>query len=134
MRLTWRSRFVCISFATLLVAFGCNRGPQIRPVSGRVTFQGEPLALGGITFEPVNGRSAFGRVREGEIVDVTTFEPGDGVLVGTARVGIQSTTNLGKPVGPHTPLIPPAYFDPNTSNIVVEISADKANELLIELR
>ena len=113
---------------------GCrDEGPQVVPVSGTVTFEGQPLAEAGITFAPANGRAAFGMVKDGRIESVTTFQPDDGVIVGTVQVGIQSTTNLGKMTGPHRPLIPERYFDPATSGIEVAVTAEGPNEFLFEL-
>jgi len=113
---------------------GCgSEGPVVVPVRGTVTHRGIPLKNGGITFMPVQGRSAFGRIIDGQIVEVRTLKKGDGVIVGMASVGIQATTNLGKIQGPHTPLIPQRYFDPATANLNVEIKADGPNELKIEL-
>lgn len=118
-----------------LVGFtGCGSGgPVVVPVHGTVTHQGIPLKKGGITFMPAEGRSAFGRIVDGQIVEVTTLKKGDGVIVGMARVAIQATTNLGEIQGPHTPLIPQRYFDPVTANLTVEIKADGPNELQFEL-
>ncbi len=113
---------------------GCGGGgPVVAPVSGTVTYKGTPLKDGGITFVPAEGRSAFGRIVDGQIVEVTTLKTGDGVIVGKATVGIQATTNLGKMQGPHTPLIPPRYFDPATANLTAEIKAGGPNELKFEL-
>ena len=113
---------------------GCGGGgPVVAPVSGTVTHKGTPLKEGGITFVPAEGRSAFGRIVDGQIVEVTTLKTGDGVIVGKATVGIQATTNLGKMQGPHTPLIPPRYFDPATANLTAEIKDGSANELKFEL-
>ena len=122
-----------IAWCFLICVMGCDTGPRILPVNGTVTYNGEPLAVGGITFEPFDGRSAFGTIENGSIVNVTTHARGDGVLEGACRVGVQATTNLGQPVGPHDPLIPARYFDPQSSGIVLEISRDSAQQLSIEL-
>jgi hypothetical protein len=134
-RVPWIPIHVPWVLMTLLmwISSGCDRGPHVVPVRGTVTYLGTPLAVGGITFEPEIGRSAFGRIENGKILDVTTFEPGDGVIVGRARVGIQSTTNLGLVIEPHDPLIPPRYFDPTTSGLTVEITANGDNEFTIPL-
>lgn len=122
-----------VTLGLALCALGCNRGPEYAPVTGTVHYRDKPVLAGGITFEPAEGRSAFGSIKDGKIVDVSTYKPGDGVRVGKARVGIQSTTNLGLPTGPHTPLIPPHYFDPNTSQLTVEIQAGGPNQLEFKL-
>ena len=123
-----------VGLCCLIGITGCsNGGPVVVPVHGTVTHQGIPLKKGGITFMPAEGRSAFGRIVDGQIIEVTTVKKGDGVIVGTARVGIQATTNLGEIQGPHTPLIPQRYFDPVTANLIVEIKTDGPNELKFDL-
>ncbi len=119
----------------LILGFaGCGRqGPVVAPVSGTVTYNGAPLKEGGITFAPSQGRSAFGRIVDGQIIEVTTNTTGDGVIVGTAAVGIQATTNLGKMQGPHRPIIPQRYFDPATANLSANIVAGEPNELRFDL-
>lgn len=130
---SWLNPLPWVGCLLLSWLIGCSRGPDYAPVSGTVKFRGVPLKAGGITFEPSEGRSAFGSIVDGKIVEVSTHRAGDGVRVGPVRIGIQSTTNLGSPVGPHTPLIPPHYFDPNTSQLTAEIRGDGPNELQLDL-
>ena len=125
---------VTVAICGIAAMAGCDHGPQVVPVNGTVTYNGEPLKDGGITFAPPDARAAFGRVVDGKIVEVTTFEAGDGAITGPVKVGIQATTNLGKMTGPHDPLIPRRYFDPATSGLSVEIKADEPNEFNFELQ
>ena len=53
-----------ISVLSTLLAFGCGTRPM-GDVSGRVTFRGEPLALGTITFINSDGSAAQGNVEDG---------------------------------------------------------------------
>lgn len=57
-------------------------------VSGTVTYEGEPLEKGSIVFEVPGMRTAHGEIVNGQIQNVTTFDPGDGVPVGEADVAI----------------------------------------------
>ena len=54
----------------LLMLIGCGRGdrPLLAPVSGTVTYNGRPLARGRITFHPEQGRSASGKIVDGNDV------------------------------------------------------------------
>ncbi len=126
--------WLVLGLCFLLGFSGCgSAGPEVAPVRGMVTYQGAPLKEGGITFVPMEGRSAFGRIVDGQIVEVTTNTTGDGVIVGKAAVGIQATTNLGKMQGPHRPIIPQRYFDPATANLSAEIKAGDSNDLKFDL-
>jgi len=57
------------------------------PVSGQVTYKGEPLASGEITFMPdkPDGRGAAGKIKDGYYT-MTTQDPGDGAFPGTYSV------------------------------------------------
>jgi len=39
-------------FTAVLATAGCSRLPDLAPVSGRVTLDGQPLEFGGMMFQP----------------------------------------------------------------------------------
>jgi hypothetical protein len=72
-----------------LFAPGCGpSGPEMGRVSGRVTYKGEPLTQGTISFVPTDParRSGNSRIRSDGRYDLQTAEPGDGAEVGEYRV------------------------------------------------
>ncbi len=76
----------------LLVVAGC--GPQRPPmgkVQGVVTLDGEPLSAGSIQFWPDVGRPSRSSINEDGTYELTTFDAGDGALVGNHVVTIKST-------------------------------------------
>ncbi|PQO42557.1 hypothetical protein [Blastopirellula marina] len=106
-------------------------------VEGTVTYKGKPIENGAIIFEVPGNRSAYGKIQDGQIVDVTTSEFGDGVPVGEAKVAInasepasQSAANpsmsANAPGGPSgmdlgKSLLPKHYANPATSDLTVTI-------------
>ncbi len=80
------------TLAVLLVALlGCGEsGPAMGTVSGRVTFEGEPVPVGTVRFWPQSGRPATGDLDEQGRFELTTFESGDGALVGSHTVTIDA--------------------------------------------
>lgn len=80
-----------------LVALGCGDDtglPRRYPVSGKVTYKGEPVKEGLISFEPVDaaqGRAATGKIADG-YYRLTTAVENDGALPGDYRVTIKSQT------------------------------------------
>lgn len=133
----------------LVVVVGCgsDRLP-LGDVSGTVTYDGQPLEKGSITFEVTGVRSATGKIVNGEIVEVTTFEAGDGAPVGKARVAISSVEE-GPPAEEEVPdspdapgstggmpvyksLIPTKYANPETSGLTAVVE-DGDNALTFEL-
>lgn len=121
----------CLAIVLLLSA-GCNGDPPTVPVTGTVTYQGKPLPSGTIIFESPGSRPATGKIVDGKITEVTTFEPGDGAPPGKHRVAIQAVTEAGSAEAADpgqgtgagymqsTSLIPTAYGDPSTSGLTAE--------------
>ena len=59
-------------------------------MSGKVTFQGRAVPEGTITFYPEEGRSATARLKPDGTYSLTTFEEGDGAIVGPCEVTIEA--------------------------------------------
>ncbi|WP_152101147.1 hypothetical protein [Lacipirellula parvula] len=77
---------------------GCGDGhPPLAPVSGVVTFGGKPVETGTIAFHQPGGRSAAGALGPGGAYKLTTFEAGDGALLGTHKVVIDAVRVSGGP-------------------------------------
>lgn len=125
----------------LLVGFsGCSDSRlALGKINGVVTIDGEPLEMGQIVFV-TDTRRAFGTIEDGQIVDVTTYQAGDGVAVGNHRVAIRPKVDeaeLMKPPSKRTPsktdvMVPRKYHKAETSGLTVEIKKG-TNELLFEL-
>ena len=85
---------VCLVAAVVLGA-GCGPArPPVVPVSGTVTVDGRPLTTGAITVAPANGRAAGGRIGPDGRFELSSWQPGDGVTVGTHRVEVIATKPL----------------------------------------
>jgi hypothetical protein len=71
--------------ASLVLAAGSGCGkrrPPLAPVEGEVTVNGKPLKTGRVVFYPAQGRSATGLLGQGGSFRLTTFDSGDGALLG----------------------------------------------------
>ena len=132
---------VRLVMVTLLLSLGTLTGcgpdrPPLGDVSGTVTHDGEPLAQGTITFEVPGARPARGEIVDGKIVNLSTYEAGDGVPVGAASVAITSTVQTSTvtepsasddaPGGPsgmpeYKSLIPQEYANPQSSGLTATI-------------
>src|SRR4051794_22492076 len=87
------------SILAIAAAFsGC--GPTDRPplaqVTGKVTYKGQPLEAGEVVFSPVlesaarTGQPAIGTIGSGGWYRMTTFDDGDGALIGDHIVTVKS--------------------------------------------
>ena len=134
---------------------GCGpKRPPLGRVSGTVRFDGKPVANGAIIFEVPGNRPASGKIVEGALRDITTFDSGDGVPVGTARVAVHAFATSatqqkaavpefekdgqevidpkGYMKGPDS-LIPARYNDPASSGISFTIQPGE-NSINLDLK
>lgn len=84
----WFSGLVLMWSALALAEGGCHRGPEIVPVSGKVTYNGQPLKFGSVTFQPQKGQPARGEIQSDGTFTLSTFKPGDGAVVGPHKVRV----------------------------------------------
>lgn len=85
---------VVLASALLLFLSGCGGGrPDVEPVKGKVVCNGQPVTVGSVAFVPIGapgseagGRPAIGTVGPDGTFVLTTYETGDGAIVGKHRV------------------------------------------------
>ena len=93
-------------------------GPLI-PVKGKVTYKGQPLINGTVSFEPDGaGREVQGEINPDGTYVMSTYKPGDGIVPGLYRVGITGKPKGGRP-------IPPKFRGGSSSKIEADASSDK---------
>lgn len=81
----------CITFS------GCGDGrPKRVPVSGQVLIDGKPLTWGFVRLLPENGRPATGEIGPDGRFTLTTFEDGDGAVLGTHDVIVLANEQLSE--------------------------------------
>jgi hypothetical protein len=74
---------------------GCSCRPATAPVSGQITLEGRPIGPGTISFLPDKSKGTEGLAATGKFgpdgkYALTTYEEGDGAVVGHHRVQIES--------------------------------------------
>jgi hypothetical protein len=107
-----------ISLASLA---GCSKGPALATVTGTVTYKGQPLKEGTITFIPADGRSATGKIVAGKITEVSCYDINDGVPVGKHKVLIHSAQEGADMYAPSKSLIPEKYGSLDKSELTADI-------------
>jgi hypothetical protein len=71
---------------------GSGKLPDVIPVKGKVTYKGQPVTKGSITFEPDGfGRDAHGQIKADGTFVLTTLKEGDGAVAGHHRVAVTGT-------------------------------------------
>jgi hypothetical protein len=100
-------------------ANGAGTMPSLVPVTGKVTFKGQPLTVGTVRFEPDDyGRPATGKLQPDGTFVLTTLTDGDGVVAGHHRVSIIGTDPKAKPA------VPKKFADGASSKFVADVSAE----------
>jgi hypothetical protein len=133
-----KARLVLMCLAPLaVIAFsGCGGEQSVHvplgKVTGTVTYNDKPLAQGTITILPANGRPASGQIKDGKIIDVTTYDKtGDGAPLGTHPVAIRAVENTTDMYAKPKSLVPAKYGDTKTSGLSAEI---KSGENTLEFK
>ena len=88
---------VMLTSAAFLIGCGGDSGkPKLVKVSGKVTYNGKPVTKGLVSFVPASGPGTqTGQAATGEIgadgsYTLTTFDNGDGAVLGEHKVLVQS--------------------------------------------
>lgn len=123
----------------MMGAAGCGEKldrPDLVQVTGAVTYNDKPLPQGVIVFLPAKGRPASGAIKDGQIVDVTTYDKtGDGIAPGAYQVTVQSLDKPGADMYTATKsLIPTRYNDPVKSGLTADIKPGDNSPLKFELK
>jgi len=125
--------------ATVVLA-GCDRGPQMVPVTGQVLYKGKPLEFGSVMFQPPSGQPATGDIQPDGTFSLSTYRPGDGAVVGSHKVRIacyqsQSPTAVKGPGEQSLGrlLIPMKYTLFDQSRLTAEVREDRTEPFIFEL-
>src|SRR5262245_48066706 len=139
------------SASVALMALGCGGDPSMpktAKVSGKVTYNGKPVFPGSVTFTPAGGdkmatQSATGQLNEDGTFTLTTFNTGDGAVIGqhTATIEARGDINaMNQPKADGTiayvlpkPLIPEKYTKLDRSPLKYTVEDGKSNHFEIEL-
>lgn len=134
---------IALSVALPLGCGGDPNKPKLGRVSGTVTYNGEPVPKGIVTFVPTDsatGQSATGEIGPDGSYELTTFTQGDGAVLGNHLVLVQSMEmdpsieggsmpipdaqgNL--PIDPPKYLVPAKYSSTSTTDLNVTVESGR---------
>ena len=143
----------CMSLNVLVFA-GCSGSdrPEMVPVSGTVMYRGEPLEGASVRFVGQIGRPAIGRTDADGRFTLTSFDEGDGAVLGEHAVTVTkyAKPSFEPPKNPEggyifeseaeklafydTPsVIPTRYENSDQSGLQFTVTAEGPNDFTIEL-
>lgn len=130
-----------IVVCSLLVGCGKEGGPATYPVTGTVTYRGNPLPLGTVMFVPAKGPpsrpAAIGEDGKYQLEAVAGEHRVQVIAVPSTPKGTEPTTQGGKESGGVSnvqSLIPVKYNRFHTSGVKVEVKSDGPNQIDIQLK
>lgn len=95
-------------------------GPMIA-VKGKVTYKGQPLIQGTVSFEPDgSGREGQGEIQPDGSYVMSTYKEGDGIAPATYRVAIIGKPKGGKP-------LPVKYRNASSSKLEADVTSEKTD-------
>jgi hypothetical protein len=138
MQLRLTPRFALPLF-TLVIMAGCNHGPKMTPVTGKVIYNGRPLEFGVVMFQPPSGQPAQGDIQSDGTFMLSTYRLNDGAVVAKHKVRIACYESMrpGAAKGPGErtlgkPLIPEKYALFDVSGLTADVNENN-KEFTFEL-
>lgn len=133
------------SAIAILIAAGCGPRAGTEPtaeVTGKVTLDGEPIAGVSVAFIPESGRPGSGLTDETGNFVITTFETGDGAILGKHAVVLSEAVNSETPAPedpafltwkPPKPRFAPVYSEQKRTPFSAEVKEDEENHFEFDM-
>jgi hypothetical protein len=119
---------------------GCNRGPTMVPVIGKVLYNGKPLEFGSIAFQPASGQPAQSDIQTDGTFQLSTYRLHDGAVVGPHKVRVacyeSQRPNTARQSGEQKlgkSLIPQKYTYFDQSGLTAEVKESGNEQFVFEL-
>ena len=128
-----------LALVTLLtpLSWGCgsqSERPATVSVQGKVSYKGQPVTKGTVTFQSDGGQTATGEIQPDGTYKLSTFAKDDGALPGRHKVMIiandsDPTLMPGSSPGykPPKDLVPKKYALLETSGLEADVAKDKSS-------
>lgn len=135
----WTTALGWLVMALLIPVAGCSGSsrPDTAPVTGLVTYKGEPVAEAQVSFIPAQGRPASGATGADGRFELSTFEAGDGALLGDHTVTVMKMAPApgeeDDMYAEQLSLIPEKYANLQTSPLKATVTATGPNEFEFDL-
>ena len=128
--------------SSIILLAGCNRVERLPTALARgvVLFDNQPVASAHVTFTPGRGRSASATTSADGSFVLTTYDVGDGAVVGEHLVAV-TARDVGEENSPGAPgiarlgpsRVPERYGNTGTSGLKFEVKGDTENNFEIRL-
>ncbi|MBN2293372.1 MAG: hypothetical protein JXM70_13165 [Pirellulales bacterium] len=129
------SMMLCV----LVFSTGCGHGlDYTTKVTGTVTVNGKPANGFYVVFNPPKGRPANGTTDSQGRFSLSTFDPGDGAVLGEHVVTITDAFPQGPPpmgrITANMSRVPPIYSAVSTTPLKATVKDDETNDFTFDLK
>lgn len=139
-RISFGSRAIAALLVLLVSIWGCDRGPTMAPVTGKVLYNGMPLQFGSVAFQPPQGQPAEADIQPDGTFVLSTYRLHDGAVVGQHKVRVacyeSQKPNVQQAAGEQKLgrlLIPVKYTLFDQSGLTAEVRESENEPIVLEL-
>jgi hypothetical protein len=128
------SRRVCqliVASIAVLLLIGCGGGDGGVPVSGTVTFRGQPFSNASITFYPASGRPVSAAITDGQYSAV--LQPGEYKVTVSLGVNLPPGWKEGDPIPPRDIVLSQQYSSVLHTQLTAKVSEDQSEPVDFKL-
>jgi hypothetical protein len=131
-----------VSIALLALVVGCSSGNEFptAKVRGKITYRNNPVPNGTVLFVPQGDKpTATGELNSDGTYELTTYEPGDGAVLGPHTIMITAVEEMTDKLpeqrsGTPKALVPVQYTSNSTSGLTAEVNDTDVNTIDFELK
>jgi hypothetical protein len=122
-----------LAVAMLIAGCSTSNNPKTYPVTGKVTYRGQPVTSGMVLLTPEgSGHAATGNLDKDGSFRLTTFQKDDGAVPGKYQVAVQVFPDDGAGLpgaefAGKKPPVPQKYMSPQSSGLIAEIKVGENN-------
>ncbi len=131
---TFHSLAACAYLALLVVSTsGCGSASDTASVNGNITYQGQPLTSGLVTFFPSSGRPVNAATKpDGHYT--AELAPGDYTVTVTYAEPLPAGYKEGDPLPKPKIILPPEYSTRAKSALSASVASDQSEPINFELK
>ncbi len=120
-----------LTLVLIVSAVGCG-GSNLAKVTGKVTYNGNPVTSGTITFAAADKPAAYGDLQPDGTYSLKTEKPGDGATPGAYQVMVVAMQDQGDSLpeernGLPAPTVPIKYTSLATTDLKADVASGKEN-------
>jgi hypothetical protein len=127
-----RVPLLCVAALMFFVGAGCGKSDDTVAVHGRVSYRGEALNRGSVTFVPAKGRPVNTPLREGGRYEAR-LAPGDYTVAVSVSEPLPPGYKEGDPIPPPKIVLPAEYTTIAKSKLAASVSQEGSQAIDFEL-